>query len=111
MPARRWSDAASAGTDLSSGPQPVDAPDSVDPDEATRVLPAFAQGPAFRPPAVAQPGGYFSGLRRLDNALLTTVLATVFAAVTESMRLERMGVGDSGPLDVAQFLVAAGLLV
>jgi arylsulfatase A-like enzyme len=31
--------------------------------------------------------------------------------VTESVRLERMGVGVSGPLDAAQFLAAAGLLV
>jgi len=89
----------------------VHAPDSGDPDEATRVLPGFAQAQAFWPPGVARPGGYFSGLRRIDNALLTTALATVFAAVTEAMRFERMGVGASGPLDAAQFLVAAGLLV
>jgi choline-sulfatase len=75
------------------------------------VLPGFAQDPAAWSPGIARPAGYFSGLRRLDNALLTTALATAFAAVTESIRLERMGVGISGPLEVAQFLVAAGLLV
>ena len=89
----------------------MDVPDSVDPDEATRVLPGLAQAREVWPPGVVQPGGYFSGLRRLDNALLTTALATVFAAMTESMRLERMGVGLSGSLDLAQFLVAGGLLV
>src|SRR5579863_3244158 len=111
MPARPRSGAASAGPHLSSGPPPVHAPDSGDPDEATRVLPGFAQAHGLWPPGVAQPRGYFSGLRRIDNAVLTTALATVFAAVTESIRLERMGVGVSGPLDAAQFLAAAGLLV
>jgi choline-sulfatase len=111
MSARPRPDAAPVDRDVSSGPSTGHAAHPDDPDEATRVLPALAPAQALEALGVGGPRGYFSGLRRLDNALLTTVLATSFAAITESVRLERMDVGVSGPLDAARFVVAAGLLV
>ncbi|HLK36637.1 MAG TPA: sulfatase-like hydrolase/transferase [Polyangiaceae bacterium] len=97
----------------SHAPGPFGGAPSADDDEldqaATRVLPGFAAAQEYVQ-VIARPA-YLSGLRQLDNALLTSVLAAAFAAITEAIRVERMDVGISGPLDAVQFVLAAGLLV
>lgn len=80
-------------------------------EEPTRVLPTVTEERVLRILRTVRQGGYLARLRRFDNAVLTSTLAAIVAAVTEALQLQHSGLGASGGMDAARFVAAAGLLV
>jgi choline-sulfatase len=89
--------------------QPTSALPAVD--DPTRVLPTVTEERVLRILRSMRKGGYLALLQRLDNAVLTSTLAAIVAAITEAVQLQRAGLGATGPMEAARFVAAAGLLV
>jgi choline-sulfatase len=58
----------------------------------------------------ARDGDPLGALRRIDVAILTSVLAAVLAGAIEAVQLQWTGLGARGTIDVARFVAASSLL-
>jgi choline-sulfatase len=94
---------------VSDADQPTAALPAVD--DPTRVLPTVSEQRVLKILRSVRQGGYLTLLQRLDNAVLTSTLAMIVAAITEVVQLQRAGLGASGPMEAARFVAAGGLLV
>ncbi len=80
-------------------------------DEATRVVPPAPHDRARPAMPNARTSKYVAVFRHLEDAMLTSTLAVVLAAVAEAVQLQVAGLGAQSTVEALRFVAASGLLV